>query len=286
MPEPDKKETARARGPLGRFLAMSNDSTVKTVIVTVGLCLVCSIIVSVSAVVLKPQQLQNKALDKQQNILEVAGLLEPGQAPPDGAAMDDMARHIEARIVDLASGRFMDNVDAAAYDQRRAARDPARSMEVAAAEDIAGIGRRAQLATVYFVRRDGDVSRMILPIHGYGLWSTLYGFVSLEPDGNTVYRLKFYEHRETPGLGGEVDNPQWRAAWRGKKLFGDDGAVNLKLIKGFVNRLAPDAAHQVDGLSGATITSRGVTNLFRYWFGEQGFGPFLRNWQGGMRSAG
>ncbi|MCY4244238.1 MAG: Na(+)-translocating NADH-quinone reductase subunit C [Gammaproteobacteria bacterium] len=273
----DHRQQPKKPGLIGRFLAMANDSTAKTVIVTVGLCLVCSVIVSVSAVTLKPRQIYNKELDLQKNILEVAGLTDESQS------VAERLRQVEARVVDLASGAFAD-LDAAGFDQRQAARDPARSVTIAPPDDLAGIGRRARRATVYFVRGgDGGIRRLILPVHGYGLWGTLYGFVSLQPDADTVYRLKFYEHKETPGLGGEVDNPGWRRQWHGKKIFSGDGAVGIEVATGVFDHSAPEARHKVDGLSGASITSRGVTNLFRYWMGDHGFGPFLSRWRAGMR---
>jgi Na+-transporting NADH:ubiquinone oxidoreductase subunit C len=119
------------------------------------------------------------------------------------------------------------------------------------------------------------VSRVVLPVHGYGLWSTMYGFLALEADLDTVSGLRFFEHAETPGLGGEVDNPRWQAQWSGKRLFDEAGEFALQVLKGRVPEGAPDAQHKVDGLSGATITTRGVDNLVRFWVGEQAYGPFL-----------
>ncbi|MGB0764601.1 MAG: NADH:ubiquinone reductase (Na(+)-transporting) subunit C, partial [Luminiphilus sp.] len=110
----------------------------------------------------------------------------------------------------------------------------------------------------------------------YGLWSTLYGFVALESDGNTIAGLGFYEHKETPGLGGEVDNPRWKNLWKGKQVY-RDGAVAISVVKGSVDQGSDAANWQVDGLSGATLTSRGVSNLVQYWLGEDGFEPYLRN---------
>lgn len=116
---------------------------------------------------------------------------------------------------------------------------------------------------------------MILPIKGYGLWSTLYGFIALEGDLNTVAGIGFYEHAETPGLGGEVDNPLWKAKWEGKKVFDDEGKTALKVIKGPVDSKRAGSEYQIDGLSGATLTSRGVSQLIQFWLGENGFAPFL-----------
>ncbi len=121
---------------------------------------------------------------------------------------------------------------------------------------------------------------MILPVRGYGLWSTLYGFLALESDGNTIAGLGFYEHGETPGLGGEVDNPRWKAQWPGKEVY-EDGDPVIRLIKGSVDPNAANAEHKVDGLAGATLTSKGVTNLLQFWLGERGFKPFLDNLKSG-----
>lgn len=256
--------------PVRAFLAMPVDSTARTVLTAVGLCFVCSIFVSAAAVVLKPAQVENKRLDRERNILEVAGLMQPGA---DVETVFD--RRIEARVVDLRTGKLTTAVDPRSYNQQAAARDPALSKELPDGQDPAGIGRRANYATIYLVEADdgSGVSKVILPVHGYGLWSTLYGFLAVAPDGDTILGLQFYQHAETPGLGGEVDNPQWRALWRGKELYGPEGDIRIEVAKGD-HRGDP---YQVDSLSGATLTSRGVTNLVRYWVSEDGFGPFLKN---------
>jgi Na+-transporting NADH:ubiquinone oxidoreductase subunit C len=154
-------------------------------------------------------------------------------------------------------------------------------MALSAAQDQAKISRRENYALVYLVEDgQGDIDKIILPIHGYGLWSTLYGFIALEADGNTVAGLGFYEHGETPGLGGEVDNPRWKAVWPGKEVYRDD-EVAIGLIKGAVDPSNAGAAWQIDGLAGATLTARGVTNLVQFWLGENGFEPFLNNLKSG-----
>ena len=91
-------------------------------------------------------------------------------------------------------------------------------------DDPASIGRRSNYVTIYLLKNnDGTIDKLILPIHGYGLWSTLYGFVALEEDTNEIFGLQFYQHAETPGLGAEVDNPKWKAQWKGKSLRNEDG---------------------------------------------------------------
>lgn len=252
---------------------MNNDSIQKTLVVAVGLCLVCSLVVSTAAVFLKPKQAENKALDKQSNILGVVGLLNEG-----GNIKELYAKNIESVVVDLETGEYVEGIDAAAYDQRAAAADPALSIALDKGDDIAGIGRRAKQASVYLVRDEqGDIKYYILPVHGYGLWSTLYGFLALEADANTVFGLSFYDHAETPGLGGEVDNPKWKAIWKGKKVYNDEGIAALNVVKGPVNPISKTVNYEVDGLAGATLTSRGVSNMIAYWLGENGFNKFLNN---------
>ncbi len=248
---------------------MSNDSTLKTVFVALAVCLVCSIFVSIAAVMLKPQQVINKRLDKQQNILKVAGLFE------EGRDIKELFEKVEAKIVNLETGEFVEDMDPASYDMRKAAGDPEMSSKIPADEDIASIRRRPDNVTVYFVTEGDKAGMMILPVNGYGLWSTLYGFIALEPDGQTVYGISFYEHAETPGLGGEVDNPKWKSLWQGKKVFDENGEPALEVVKGTVDAATPNAEHKVDGLAGATLTSRGVSNLVHYWMGEQGYAAFL-----------
>ena len=246
-------------------MASNNDSIKKTLFVVIALSLVCSIIVSTAAVVLKPKQQANAVLDQQTKILEVAGIELAGNIP----AL--YAENIEPRLVDFATGDFVDG-DAAAYDQRKAAKDPAQSIKLSAEDDIAKIIRRANIGTVYLVKDGAETSKVIIPVHGNGLWSMMYAFVAVETDGNTVSGITYYEQGETPGLGGEVENPTWRAQFVGKKLFDENHKPAIKVVKGG----APQGTeHGVDGLSGATLTSVGVQHTFDFWLGDMGFGPFL-----------
>lgn len=254
-----------------KFLALPNDSKAKTIGVALTLCLVCSVAVSAAAVVLKPIQEQNKLLDKKKNILQIGGLLKEGQS------VEDAFKQVEPKVVDLATGEYVTDVNPDTFDARAAAADPKQNVVLSREQDIASIKRRAQYATVYLVKDpQGQMQKIILPVHGYGLWSTLYGFIALQADANTVVGLGFYEHAETPGLGGEVDNPQWKAKWPGKTVFADNGKVALSVVKGAAPEGDPKAIHQVDALSGATLTSRGVDNLVHFWMGENGFGPYLQ----------
>lgn len=253
----------------GWLSSLPNDSVAKTLIVAIGLCLVCSVIVSTTAVALKPLQLRNAVLARQIEILRVAGLME------EGGDVDVLFEQVEVRVVNLDTGEFVDDIDGATYDQRKAAKDPSMSDAISPDADVAGIQRRARYAPIYLVKDGDEIETIILPIHGYGLWSTMYGFLALEGDATTVKGLTFYEDGETPGLGGEINNPRWQARWVGRQLFDDQGEARLRVIRGSPDPNSPEAIHQVDGISGATLTVNGVNNAVEYWFGGSGFGPFL-----------
>ncbi|KXI21047.1 Na(+)-translocating NADH-quinone reductase subunit C [Photobacterium sanguinicancri] len=253
-------------------MASNNDSIKKTLIVVVALSLVCSIVVSTAAVALRPLQQKNAVEDVQRNILSVAGLL-------DGAAniQEAYGQFIEPKLVDLNTGEFVDQTEAgqtpAQYNQRSAAKDPAQSVKLNAEQDLAKIIRRANVATVYLVKDANDnIEKLILPVHGNGLWSMMYAFVAVETDGNTVSGITYYQQGETPGLGGEIENPNWRAQFEGKKLFDDNNQPAIRVVKGGAT---PGDIHGVDGLSGATLTGNGVQHTFDFWLGDMGFGPFL-----------
>jgi Na+-transporting NADH:ubiquinone oxidoreductase subunit C len=243
-----------------------------TVLVAFGVSLVCSVLVSAAAIALKPLQLQNGDEYRQRIVLEVAGLYRAGES------VAELFEQVETRIVDLGKGEYADDIDAASFDPLAAANDPGMSSVIPAGEDIAGIGRRANYAPVYLVRAEGELSEIILPVYGKGLWSTMYGYLALAPDGRTIHGLRFYQHGETPGLGDQIDKPDWRALWAGKSAYGDDGEPRIRVIRGNVQP-GPEADFEVDGLSGATLTGRGVTNLLQYWLGPQGFGPYLEQFR-------
>ncbi len=253
-----------------RILAQSNDSLEKTLAIALWVCFVCAILVSIAAVALRPIQANNKALDMKKNILDVAGLLQEGG--DINAAFD---QQIEAKLVDLETGDYVEGIDVATYDQRKAAKDPEQSIAIPPEEDIASIKAKAKIAKVYLVKKGEEIQSIILPISGYGLWSTLYGFLALEADGQTVQSINFYDQAETPGLGGEVVNPNWRALWQGKKVYNEAGEPVLKLVKGTVDTNKPGSEYQVDGLAGATLTSVGVSNLVKYWMSKEGFATYL-----------
>ena len=248
---------------------MSRDSTAKILTVAFLLCVICSILVSAAAVGLSERQERNKAAEKKKNILMAAGLYD------EDVSLDEQFSTIQTRIVDLQSGEFSSDYDVASFDSRVAAREPETRFVIPEGQDLAGIKAHSRYQDVYLVMDGDTLQQVILPVYGKGLWSTMYGFISLDADMTTVVGFAFYEHGETPGLGGEIDNPNWKNLWPGKRIYDDQGKTRIEVVKGTVDRDSANAIYQVDGLSGATLTARGVGNLLQYWMGQNGYRPLL-----------
>lgn len=242
-------------------------------------CLVCSVFVAGAAIALKPTQTDNRLLDKQRSILAIAGLGNPEMSGKEAKALFD--ERITAKIVDLETGTFSDAKDPIKYEPLQGAKDPSESIALTVEQDLAKLKRRERYTIVYLVQADGQLDKVVLPIRGQGLWSTLYGFVALKADLNTVSGFGFYQHGETPGLGGEIDNPKWKSLWPGKTIFAENGNVAIAVVKGGVDPKSPKAVHQVDALAGATLTSNGVDQLMKFWMGEDGFAPFIAKLRAG-----
>ncbi|MCF6456861.1 Na(+)-translocating NADH-quinone reductase subunit C [Pseudoalteromonas sp. MMG024] len=239
-------------------MASNNESIGKTLGVVVGLCLVCAVVVSLAAVQLRPLQQANKTQDVQRNILAAAGFADVKNVS------ETFNANIEARVVDMKTGDFVDT-DPNSFDFEMTKFDAKRSIKLDKQDDKAGVQRMTTESPVYFAKNDsGKVETIILPVQGYGLWGIMYGFLALDTDTKTVKAINFYKHNETPGLGGEIQNPKWTATWEDKQLPVD-------IVKG----TAGNNVHKVDGLSGATLTSVGVDNTFKFWTSDKAFGPFL-----------
>jgi len=226
-----------------RFLAMPNDSPGKTVGVALLVALVSSIVVSVTAVTLRPLQEANRLAESAAQLSGILDVLGVG-AP-------------KAHLVDLASGTYT-------------ARDPGTATPLPAERDLAGLGSREDVATVFELRENSALRLVVLPVRGAGYQSMLKGYLALEGDLNTIAALTFYEQDETPGLGARVADEAWLSGWRGKQVADAGGAIRIEAVKG-----KAVGAHQVDGISGATRTSNGVTSLLRFWLGPDGYGPYL-----------
>lgn len=279
----------------------SNVSTLATALI---LCLVCSVLVSAVAVGLKAQQKANATLDLNKNILVAAGKFDPNT--DTNAVVDERFQAFEIRLVNLETGKFATDeeiktagiTDIANYDVAKAARTPALSSPLES--DIAGIGGKPKFGKAYLSKdASGEIELIVLPFNGAGLWGQIYGLITLDKDMNTIKGVNFYEHKETPGLGSRIQDEPWRAQWVDKKLYGDveatlavhpadaDGNSGKSIgnhsgdLIMAVTKAGSAKDGEVDGISGATLTGRGVNNMLQFWLGVNGYKPFLDNLRAG-----
>ena len=254
---------------------MTNDSPQKAILVVLAVALVCSVMVSIAAVSLRPIQLAHKLLERAQHVVQLTGL-----APADSAALAEeelltLYGQLDARVIDIDNRDFDPDINPDTFDQRRAANDPERSKAIPTEYDVARLGRRSRFATVYLMWEGDQLQCMVLPVHGQGMWSTMYGYIALDADLNTIASVAFYEQGETPGLGDQILRPNWQAQWQGRRILDEAGETRFRIAPGSVQKGSSAALHEVDALSGATVTANGVTAIVSYWFGAHGFQPFL-----------
>jgi len=255
-------------------VTLARESPLRALLTVLVTAVVCSSIVSASVVLLRPIQLNNKLLERSGNILQMTGLLPPGDDVGDEALLE-LYKSLDARVVDINSASLESAFDPFTFDARKAAADPELSVPIAPAQDLAGLGRRSRFRTIYLVWRDGALDRIVLPVQGAGMWSMLYGYIALESDLNTIAGVVFYEQAETPGLGDQISSIHWQQKWSGKKLYDEAGETLFRVAEGPVTAGSAAADYQVDALTGATVTANAVTALMRYWFGPNGYGPML-----------
>ena len=236
------------------------------------ICMLCSALVSATAVALKERQDANKALDQARQVIRVAGLADAGAALPQ-EEVDRIFENIQGRVIDRETGEYLD-VPVASVDPIKESKDPAMSASTPSEFKAAQVARLSNRLQVFEVKTPGKEC-LVLPIHGKGLWSTMYGYLALKGDLSEVVGITFYQHGETPGLGGEIDNPSWKAQFPGRGVFSADG-VGLGVVKASAPR---DESYEVDGLSGATITTKGVDATIKLWLGPAGYGPYLEQFK-------
>ena len=261
------------------------DSIQNTLLVATVLCLVCSLLVSMAAVGLKPIRERNIQLDRKNNLLKVVGFSD--EEISQTGIEELFNQRFEALIIDFETGEEAAEACKAAlseakkevndvvaeYDQFWASKSKRAPVadQLSKKEDICGIKYREKFSHVFILKSaNGEVEKYVFPVRGYGLWSMMQGYLAVEPDFETLAGITFYEQAETPGLGGEVMNPNWKAKWPGKKIF-NNGEVAFAVSKGDQS----SNEYGVDALSGATITSNGVSKMVKYWLGPSGFGPFI-----------
>jgi len=255
---------------------MNNDSPQKALLVVFLVALVCSILVSVASVTLKPIQQRNQLVERSRNVIALTGLVENGISLSTDEILEAVDR-LDIRVLNIDTGTFADEINPAEFNAHAALNDPERSIAIPSNEDVANLSRRSSYEVIYLVWNGNEFSRVILPIVGQGMWSTIRGFIALESDLNTIAAVSFYEQAETAGLGDQIQRPDWLAQWQNRKLFDNRGNFRFRTGPGTISPDSPAAAHQVDSLSGATVTSDAVTQIIAYWFGPNGYQIFLDN---------
>lgn len=207
-----------------------------------ALTIVCGGLLAFAAEGLKERQQFNVALEQKKNILATVTTLEEGQ---DVNVL--YAQRVNEFVIDF-SGNIKDGVKP-------------QDVNLAAEYKKSAENR---LLPVYEFKNESDpnkVDYVVLPVYGYGLWNDIWGFVALESDMNTIRGVKFDHKGETPGLGARIaSDSELQDRYKGKSIYEGDKLVSVTMMKGEGNDYSDDK-HKVDGMSGATLTAKGVNNM-------------------------
>lgn len=249
---------------------MRAETNLRIFITALLLALFFSFVVSVASVVLKPIQAKNEDMDRNINVLKAAGI--------ESGDMEELFKNVEYFYYDITDGKTTKVQDVGAYFKnfKRIVSDPEKSIKLSENE-LPGIKRIPKKIPFYLFHKDGKTDSIVLPVFGNGLWSTMYGFIGINADGKTVRGLTFYDQKETPGLGGEVDNPLWKKQWKGKLIYDEQNKLKLKVLKGKSDSSKLSAIYEIDGISGASMTTAGVNTFIRFWLDDKRFGRLLKN---------
>lgn len=247
-------------------VARRNDSLANTFVMAFTVSLVCSVLVSTAVIMLRPIQQQNQLL--RSGVEYILPIVESMQLDLDP---DELPGQLVVRIVELETGEIIEDIDAAGFAPGVQADGTSTMVTIPDDEDIAGIGRRSPYATVYLIEKGSQIQYILLPVYGRGMWSTLHGYLALEGDANTIAAIKFYDHGETPGIGDKIDDSSWLAQWRGKLVYEN----NTPMIRVVKSRTPTTSPYEIDAITGATLTSEGISRLLKYWLGASGFQAYL-----------
>lgn len=229
----------------------TEESAPKTLLIAVCVALICSAMVTTAVYFLRPIQAAYAAVDRNRAIVTAAYDFTEQVSAED---VVDAFLNLEAIVLDLEMAQPSDLFDGRSYDHWETESDQ-------------------RYVPVYLKYSNGELDRLVLPVHGSGMWSTLYGYLALRGDLNTVAALVILKHGETPGIGDRIQQPEWLGTWTGKRIRDGSGAVRIDVTDD-VN--LPEQ-YRIDAISGATITSRAVGNMVRDWLGPDGYGTVLEN---------
>ena len=217
---------------------MNVQSNTYTFIYASVLVIVVALGLALTSISLKDRQQRNIELEKKQNILASFGI--QGTRDEAEKLYDQYIK--EAFAVNY-EGEKLDNIDAFNVSLEEEQRKPVEE----------------RIYPVYEAEKDGKTI-YIFPVRGKGLWGPIWGYVALEDDFNTIYGVTFDHKSETPGLGAEITTDAFKSQFVGKKLF-DDAHKFTSVVVMKHGKADPNDPHQVDGLSGATLTSKGLSDM-------------------------
>jgi Na+-transporting NADH:ubiquinone oxidoreductase subunit C len=222
-------------------------SNLYIILYSAGLTIFCGAILAFASISLKDKQDANIALEQKGNILSTVTTLE------ESANIEALyAKRIRGFVIDY-NGNEIPNLEPS---------------KVAVASEYKKKPEERVLPVYEFVSEEDSskVEAVVLPVFGYGLWNNIWGFVALESDFNTLRGVKFAHAGETPGLGARIESEEIQERYKGKKVFENDVLMSIIMMKGEGNNYSDDH-HKVDGMSGATLTAKGVNNMMKDYFG-------------------
>ncbi|MDE6574195.1 MAG: NADH:ubiquinone reductase (Na(+)-transporting) subunit C [Muribaculaceae bacterium] len=215
---------------------MNKQSNTYTLLYIIVLVAVVGTALAFTSISLKERQQNNAAADKMRQILASVNIEANGNS-----IAQEYEKYIISSFIVNDKGERIDN-ETDAFDLSVEAQSKAEPAK--------------RLLPVYQCRLDDGEIKYILPMYGAGLWGPIWGYISVNSDGRTIYGAYFAHQGETPGLGAEIEKPAFTSRFAGKKLFENNKFYPVAVVK--AGQPAPEGADYVDGVSGGTITSKGV----------------------------
>ncbi len=225
-----------------------------TIIFTIVICLVCSTLLALASSGLRERKERNRALYVKKNILKVVNLYNRDMGLSDEEVEDLYEKSIQGMVIDKKGEEIKDVL-------------PGDTKTL----------KKKDLHPLYLHVENGKSLVYVLYVEGKGLWSTVKGYLALDADAETVTGIAFFDHGETPGLGGEIEKDWFTTQWKGKRIFDPEGKLTpTQIVKGKVagSKYAKEAEYYVDGISGATLTGNGINKFIAKDL--KVYEPFLR----------
>ena len=214
---------------------MKNFSNTYIFIFSAVMVIVVAALLSSAAMLLQPIQQKNIEIEKKENILSSIGI------PSEKDNVESLyEKYIVESYVVSSTGNRKDSVNAFYVNMKDELHKPLEERNL----------------SVFVGQLDNGNKEYVVPVRGNGLWGPIFGYVSFNDDFNTVYGTNFGHESETPGLGAQITTQWFQDEFKGKKIFTGDGTfTSIKVVKGHAD---PSSAYQVDAISGATLTSKGL----------------------------